>query len=143
MASVEAPTGVDTGGDQGSGTGTGGGAGSGQGGGQGSGVGPGTGAAAGPGSAAPNGGTALPPEPRQLILPPSDYPKSLRGRTLDVTFWVDARGKVERVEVAPAVGDRGFAKKFEEAMRNYQFRPARSADGRPVPGSITVKVAFF
>jgi hypothetical protein len=28
-------------------------------------------------------------------------------------------------------------------MRSYRFRPARSAAGVPVPGSVTVRVAFF
>lgn len=85
----------------------------------------------------------MPPEPRQLVLPPSDYPKDLRGRTLEVTFWVDAQGKVEHIQVVPAIAQGGFAKKFEETMRNYRFRPARSPEGAPVAGSLTVKVAFF
>jgi TonB family protein len=77
------------------------------------------------------------------VLPPSDYPKALRGRTLDVTFRVDARGRVQGVDVAPPIEQRGFAKKCEETMRSYQFRPARSRAGLAVPGSITLKVAFF
>jgi TonB family protein len=77
------------------------------------------------------------------VLPPSDYPKELRGRTLEVTFWVDAQGKVEHIEVVPTIAQGGFAKKFEETMRNYRFQPARSPEGVPVAGSLTVKVAFF
>jgi TonB family protein len=96
-----------------------------------------------PAGAAGNGGGPRAPEPRQLIVPPTDFPKELRGRALEVTFLVDARGKVQRVDVRPAIEHREFARRFEERMRNYQFRPARSSEGLPVPGSITLKVAFF
>lgn len=84
----------------------------------------------------------MPPEPRQVILPPLDYPRSMRGRTVAVTFWVRVDGRVERVELAPEIDDRGFAKKFVEVMRNYRFRPARSADGVAVAGTTTVSVTF-
>lgn len=122
-----------------SGTGSGGGSGSGVGTGNGSGVGPGSGSGTGGGGA---GGGARPPEPRQVILPPLDFPKVMRGRTVAVTFWVGVDGRVDKVVMEPEIPDRGFARKFEEVMRNYRFRPARSAEGESIPGTTTVSVTF-
>jgi protein TonB len=110
-----------------------GGQGGGTGAGTGPGTGPGVGGAVGQGSA---------PEPRQLVLPPADYPRDMRGRRVDVTFFVAADGRVERIAIDPEIRDGGFARKFEEAMRNYRFRPARSPEGTPVPGTTTVTVFF-
>jgi len=117
--------------------GNGPGAGGGEGGGTGGGIGAGTGPAAGG-----EGGHGTAPEPRQLVLPPADYPRDLRGRRVEVTFFVTADGRVERIAVAPEIRDGGFARKFDEAMRNYRFRPARSPEGTPVPGTTTVTVFF-
>lgn len=122
----------------GGGPGTGGGVGTGAGTGTGPGVGPGS----GPGSGGGTGGLARPPEPRQMILPPFDYPRTMRGRTIAVTFFVEDDGRVARVTFAPEVPDRGFAKKLEDVMRAYRFRPARSAEGGPIPGTTTVSVTF-
>ncbi len=130
------PSGSGTGAGTGTGTGTGSGSGSGRGDGDGSGVGSGR----GPGI----GGTGLarPPEPRQLILPPADVPKSLRGVTLAVTFLVDPVGGVEDVIITPPPSDRGFGKKLEDVMKHYRFRPARAPDGVPVAGRLTVALTF-
>jgi outer membrane biosynthesis protein TonB len=121
----------------GAGPGTGPGAGGGAGGGTGGGTGPGVGLGAGG-----RGGRGRPPEPRQLVIPPSDFPKELRGRRIEVTFFVAADGRVEHIEVVPAIANGGFARKFDETMRNYRFRPARSAAGSPVAGSTTITVSF-
>ncbi len=123
------------------GPGMGGGRGSGIGPGQGSGVGPGSGSGTGPGRGGA-GGRGTPPEPRQVILPPLDYPGGLRGRTIAVTFWVGTDGRVERVALDPEIEDRGFARKFAEVMKNYRFRPARSPDGVAIAGTTTVSVTF-
>ena len=65
-----------------------------------------------------------------------------RGASFSTDDWVRAirhgvgpDGRVERVELAPEIDDRGFAKKFVEVMRNYRFRPARSADGAAIAGT--------
>ncbi|HET7600097.1 MAG TPA: energy transducer TonB, partial [Gemmatimonadales bacterium] len=139
-ASVVASAVAATAGSPGPGTGEGAGpgAGGGEGGGTGTGAGTGTGPAAGG-----EGGHGVAPEPRQLVVPPADFPRSLRGRQVEVTFFVAPDGSVERVAVAPAITDGGFARKFEETMRNYRFKPARSPAGLPVPGSTTVTVSFF
>lgn len=125
----------------GAGTGTGSGGGSGTG--QGRGVGAGRGAGSGPGDGGGGGGTGTAPEPRQLVLPPEDVPKELKGRSLQVTFWIGAGGQVQRIAVAPAISNGKFARKFEDTMRNYRFRPARSPAGFPVAGSTTLTVAFY
>ncbi|HEX5386262.1 MAG TPA: energy transducer TonB [Gemmatimonadales bacterium] len=77
------------------------------------------------------------------MLPPPDAPSSLRGTQVEVTFFVGPDGAVDRVTITPAIRDGGFARKFEETMRNYRFRPARSPAGAPVPGSTTITVSFF
>lgn len=115
------------------------GAGPGTGGGAGGGIGQGTGAGAGPGHGE---GRGQPPEPRQLVIPPSDFPKELRGRRIEVTFFVASDGRVEDVRVVPPITNGGFARKFDETMRNYRFRPARSPAGAPIAGSTTITVSF-
>ncbi|MGQ0702146.1 MAG: hypothetical protein ACT4PM_03315 [Gemmatimonadales bacterium] len=124
----------------GSGTGTGGGSGSGTGPGTGSGAGPGTGTAGTPADSAR--GRARPPEPTRLILPPFDYPRTLRGQSIDVNFFVLADGRVERVVFIPDIPDRAYARKLEDAMRAYRFRPARNAEGQVIPGVAVVRVSF-
>lgn len=124
------------------------GTGGGSGGGQGTGVGPGAGSGTGPGSGGGSGGgTAVgregsPPEARQFIVPPLEFPKSLRGQTVAITFDVAADGRVTDIAVAPPISDRRFGKKFDEVMRSYRFKPARNADGQPIPASIIVEVTF-
>ena len=76
------------------------------------------------------------------MLPPADYPKDMRGRQVEVTFYVTADGRVERIAVAPEIRDGGFARRFADAMRDYRFRPARSPAGAAVPGTTTVTVLF-
>jgi protein TonB len=118
------------GGGVGAGTGTGGGIGSGRGTGIGAGVGPGTGTG--------EGGSVIPPEPKFTIVPAADRPESVRGREFRVHFWVDATGKVTRVEIEPQIPDADYRRRFMEQMRQYQFAPARSLDGRPVAGRVTI-----
>lgn len=125
--------------------GSGGGSGGGDGTGQGVGTGSGTGAGSGGGSGGGTGGggrRGTPPETRQFIVPPLDYPKSLRGRTVEVTFRIDPSGKVSDIDVVPPLPDRGYARKFDEAMRGYRFLPARDPDGTAVVGIMTVEVTI-
>lgn len=134
--SVGPPTTVSAG----SGTGTGGGSGSGTGTGTGSGVGPGSGGGSGGGVGTGRAGIA--PEPRSMMLPPIDSPKSVRGKEVDVTFTVSAEGRVLDILVDPPITDRNFAKKFDEVMRAYGFRPARDADGKAVQGVFKITFTF-
>lgn len=123
--------GPGSGGGPGAGTGTGGGVGAGEG----QGVGPGTGPGRGGG-----GGTAFPPEPRHVLLTPPDAPKAIKGRELRVHFWVDVRGRVQRVEVEPPIDDAGYRRKFLERMYQYVFTPARAPDGIPVAAHTAITV---
>ena len=66
----------------------------------------------------------------------------MRGLTVSVTFKVGPDGQVEDVSFSPEPPDRGFAKKLEEVMRNYRFRPARGPDGLPVAGTTKVSLTF-
>ena len=122
-------------GDSGSGNGAGGATARGEGQGQGSGT--GTSAGAGLGG---QGGKARPPEPRDMAFPFDTPPKELRGVSLNVTFWVQVDGKVERYMVEPEIKDREYAKKFDEVMRAFRFTPARAPDGTRVPG--TTRISF-
>jgi len=124
------------------GPGVGGGRGSGTGLGDGAGTGRGSGDGSGGGSGGGGGGSATPPMPRQVILPPLDYPGSMRGKRFAVTFWVGTDGRVVKVAVEPEIPDGGFARRFEDVMRNYRFRPGRSAEGKAIPGTTTVNVSF-
>ncbi len=125
----------------GTGGGSGGGAGTGTGPGTGSGVGPGSGGGSGGGTGG-GGRQGSPPVTKFMMVPPLDgVPKSLRGKTIELTFQIDATGKVTSLEYPP-LPDRGYARKFDEVMRSYTFTPARDADGRAVAGVLTVTVTF-
>jgi hypothetical protein len=120
-----------------SGTGRGAGRATARGGGQEEGSGTGTSAEAGPGG---QGGKGRPPEPRDMAFPFDTPPKELRGVSLNVTFWVQVDGRVERYTVEPEIKDQEYAKKFDEVMRAFRFTPARAPDGTRVPG--TTRISF-
>ncbi|HEU5155205.1 MAG TPA: hypothetical protein VFU03_10775 [Gemmatimonadales bacterium] len=119
-----------------------GGTGPGAGGGTGGGIGPGTGTGTGPGAGGGVGGTGTGPQQKRWVIPPENSPKELRGKAIRVTFWVDAAGKVQKVELDPEIRDRGYAKKFLEAMMNYEFRPARDPAGLPVAGKTEITITL-
>ena len=75
-----------------------------------------------------------------MAFPFDTPPKELRGVSLNVTFWVQTDGKVERYTVEPEIKDREYAKKFDEVMRAFRFTPARAPDGTRVPG--TTRISF-
>jgi hypothetical protein len=114
-------------------TGTGG-QGPGTGGGQGTGTGPGTGAAAGPGSGG-EGGYIFPAVAKGVILPA----ECARGE-FQVRFWVEANGRVSRVDVVPPPKDAGCRREMMERMRAYQFRPATTRDGQPVASIFQIRL---
>lgn len=138
---IRAP--ADSAGRAGTGGGTQGGAGTGTGPGSGAGTGPGSGAGRGGGTGGPGTGSlARGPEPRQLILPPFEFPRSMRGMTIQVTFVVESDGRVSDVVFVPEVPDRGYGKQLEKTMKSYLFRPARSVEGLPVKGATVVHITF-
>jgi len=71
-------------------------------------------------------------------LPFGQTPKSLRGRHVDVTFWVRPDGRVERIAVEPPIGDAGYLGYFRDVMLTFRFRPARDPSGAAVPGTVTM-----
>jgi protein TonB len=117
----------------GAGPGAGSGSGGGTGSGRGSGIGPDSGGA---------GGKLYPPTPRQIILPPSDRPASVRGTTITVRFEISERGDVMRVSMNPTPRDRAFASQFAERLKRYTFTPATTLDGRPVAAIYEIRITL-
>lgn len=118
--------------------GVGPGAAGGTGGGVGGGVGRGTGAGVGPGTGGGGGPAGRAPEWTYGTFWFGDTPKELRGAELRVTWYLLESGRVARVEVDPPIRDRDFARQFLERAESFRFRPARSPDGTPVAGVITM-----
>jgi protein TonB len=119
--------------------GVGPGAGGGSGGGTGGGVGSGTGAGSGPGTGTGDGGRARPPQLRHFAIWPDGAPDALKGRTVNVTFYVEPNGSVRTVDVTPPIEDRGYARKATERLLGYRFRPALDPSGLAVPGRVTIQ----
>lgn len=141
-AAASAPPAANTAATAGTGTGTGGGNGSGTGTGTGSGEGPGSGSGKGGGTGGGMGG--FPPENKQLSIPSfENVPKELRAKAVEVTFFVTAAGIVSDVTVSPAISNKGFAKKFDEVIRGFTFKPARDSLGNKVAGVAHITVTFF
>lgn len=129
IANVETlGSGVGTRSDAGSGSGSGGGSGTGKGTGVGSSSGPGVG----------DHRYVLAPEPRSVLYPFEEAPKSIRGRQFIVRFWVDARGRVTRVEVEPPIEDESFLRTLLRRMYQWTFYAARMADGTAVEGELVI-----
>jgi hypothetical protein len=104
----------------------------------------GRGAAAGPGAdtgsgqgvgGAGEGGLfrVVPPTPRGLILPPSDRPGKVRGKSVDVWVFVTATGRVvaDSTRLAPSSGDRKFDDKLRDQAAEWVFSPGLR-EGQPV-----------
>lgn len=101
----------------------------------------GLGDTAGPGTGDARGRLLL-PQPRELVLPPQDAPPSIRGRELSVRLWIDAQGRVTRVEVDPPIADEGYRRRFLARMAALSFYPARDRGGRPVEAQIVLTVVI-
>ena len=119
------------------GTGGGPGTGPGSGGGSGTGLGTGTGSHVGPGTGG-NQAYVYAPEPRSITYPVVTVPEALRGQELTIHFWVDARGRVTRIEVDPPIRDRSYRDALNEMLLGWIFYPARTASGAPVPGEMEI-----
>jgi protein TonB len=124
----------------GSGTGVGPGSGSGSGGGIGSGRGTGVGSGVGPGTGG-EGVAKYAPEPRAVIYPFEEPPAAMRGKQYRIRFWVDARGKITKIEIEPEIQDKKFREKLLERVGSWSFYPARTAEGRPVNGQFEITYA--
>jgi hypothetical protein len=106
------------------------GTGPGTGGGVGTGVGTGKGSANGPGTGG-EGGSIYPASPETMLIPPIPVPRSVSGKTLQLLFSLDERGKVLRIEFSSS-GDRSYDKQLRAKFLEYKFRPAHKGDGTPV-----------
>jgi hypothetical protein len=130
-AAPRADTAATSGTGSGTGSGTDSGSGGGSGGGTGGGTGPGEGLGVGPGTGGDSTDIA-PPQLRNWVPPMERPPKELRGRTIRVTFWVSADGRVDKFETDPRIEDRDYFEKFSEIVMKTRFRPARTRAGVPV-----------
>lgn len=98
----------------------------------------GAGAGAGPGTG-DGAGYIFHAAPRTAILPPlARVPGSVAGRTLRVTFWVAADGRVTRVAVDPPITDGSYDREFQRRMMAYQFYPAHTRAGQNIADVVTV-----
>jgi protein TonB len=119
------------------GTGGGPGRGPGSGGGRGTGLGTGIGSHVGPGTG-DNQPYVYAPEPRSITFPIVTVPRQLRGQELTIHFWVDARGRVTKVEVEPPIRDRAYRDALRETLLGWSFYPARTASGAAVAGEMEI-----
>lgn len=126
MSPVVAAVGVAAEGTAGQGPGTGGGTGAG--------VGTGVGNDSGPGSGGDGAYITL-PGTRVLIFPPD----CARGR-FTVQFSISAEGHVTGVTVDPQPKDAGCRQQMLEKMKQYEFSPARTRDGKAVAVTFPVTV---
>ena len=120
------------------GTGAGTTGGPGQGPGTGGGKGTGTGPGAGPDSGSGSGGDGdyiVPASLHGLIIPPD----CARGEFV-VRFWVEADGRVSRVDVNPRPKEAGCYRELMTQMKAYQFRPAKTRAGVPVASVFQIRL---
>ncbi len=110
-------------GTSGGGPGTGGGVGTGVGTGRGSSEGPGTGGGT---------GAIYPATPEFLVMPALPVPKRVQGRTIELRFTIDERGRIVSVDFDSS-GDPQYDRQLRERLLEYRFRPAHRMDGTPVP----------
>lgn len=99
----------------------------------------GAGGDVGPGTGSTEG-YILPPNPRGVIVPPGNPPRSVRGRQFRVQFWVAEDGGVTRVAITPEIEDAKYRREFHERMRQYRFYPATTRDGRHVSSVIAISI---
>ena len=111
------------------GTGGGPGRGPGSGGGRGTGLGTGIGSHVGPGTGG-NQPYVFAPKPRAEMYPIVQVPAEIRGTKITIHFWVDARGRVTRIEVDPPISDRAYREALIETLMGWAFYAARTASAR-------------
>ena len=73
---------------------------------------------------------------------PLPQPTSMRGRTVRVHFWVNAQGRVTRVQLDPDIKDAGYRQQFLSMMKEYTFNPARTASGSSIDGELVMPIRF-
>ena len=123
-------TSADSGAGRGSGNDGTAGNGPGRGGGVGSGVGTGRGSGTGPGTGGGDG-TIYPPTVVALPILPLPIPARVRPYKMVAQFEVDTTGSARLIGFNPS-RDSGYNKRIREMLLEIRFRPAVTADGRPV-----------
>lgn len=73
----------------------------------------------------------VPPQPRGMMMPPSNPPGSVRGREIEVWVFVTDRGRVVADSTRVNTGDRGYDRKLRERAAQWVFEPAKKG-GRSV-----------
>lgn len=73
------------------------------------------------------------PSPRGLILPPTDRPSKMRGKTVTVYVFVNERGRVvsDSTRLAPPTGDNRFDNRLKQQAAEWVFRPG-TRGGTPI-----------
>lgn len=96
-----------------------------------------------PPSAPKQGRVDAPPSPKRTIKP--DYPRlsRLRGEEGDVVLkmWVNAKGRVDEVEVVGSSGFEELDAAAVRAVRMAKFTPAKQG-GRPVASAASILITF-
>ena len=117
-------------------------------------AGPGTGQQTGPGTdtgtGRGNAGNAdegnsrvIAPSPRGLILPPSDRPGRVRGKSITVYVFVSERGTVvaDSTRLNPSSGDSRFDSRLKQQAAEWRFRPA-TRGGTPIAAWFQYTMTF-
>ncbi|HUH11631.1 MAG TPA: hypothetical protein VMK65_00920 [Longimicrobiales bacterium] len=75
----------------------------------------------------------IPPSPRGMILPPSNRPRSVRGKEVTIFVFVTERGRVvsDSTLLRPGSGDRSFDEQLRRQASEWVFEPAKKG-GKPV-----------
>ncbi|HEX9565018.1 MAG TPA: hypothetical protein VF981_13635 [Gemmatimonadaceae bacterium] len=102
----------------------------GRGGGVGSGVGTGRGSGTGPGSGG-GSGTIYPPTVVALPILPLPIPAKVRPYKMIAQFEVDTTGEARLIDFNPS-RDAGYNRRIRQMLMEIRFRPAVTAEGRPV-----------
>jgi TonB family protein len=78
---------------------------------------------------------------------PDSYPSSYLGRGISaaafVEMVVDVKGKVESCRVLKTIGNEAFANSLCAQMQRSRWKPARDADGQPLPGVVRSIMRMF
>ena len=77
--------------------------------------------------------------PDVIVPPPEPRPGRVKGKTVVVTFTLNERGDILRIDFE-STGDRGYDRRLRERMNEMRFRPAVGPDGQPMAATYPVTV---
>ncbi|HEY9448931.1 MAG TPA: hypothetical protein VIQ60_04225, partial [Gemmatimonadaceae bacterium] len=96
--------------------------------------------ATGPGTGG-GAGSIYPATPDFLVMPALPVPAGVRGKTIQLVFKLDERGRILELKFDPT-GDSGYDKELRARLMEYRFRPAHKADGTPVPSVYVTELSL-